>query len=227
MSHTRSISPDRSPRARDQDTKPNLVRKASNKTPTSDDETKPHKHSRTKVASSATGPRARPWSADEYLALFEAVTKHGVGPKAFANVPGRTARQASSAWRDVVGPACRQALVAKAAKRGPPFQVPQACPRTRVGPASGVVASEDNKPDLKPKSKATSHASTSGSTVRRPWTGDEYVQLFDRVMAHGTGSKSFAAAVPGRSSNQAAMAWRDVVRPKCREMLLAKGKRSR
>ncbi|BEJ16686.1 hypothetical protein CspHIS471_0600870 [Cutaneotrichosporon sp. HIS471] len=102
-------------------------------------------------------------------------------------------------------------------------------PRKRAKPdpdSSDFAPSEGDKSKPKTKPKATPSASTSGSTMRGPWTGVEYVQLFDQVMANGTGSKSFAAAVPGRSANQAAMAWRDVVRPKCREMLLAKGKRS-
>lgn len=44
-------------------------------------------------------PRSRPWTAEEYLAVLDGVTKHGAGPKAFADVPGRTSHQAVSAWR--------------------------------------------------------------------------------------------------------------------------------
>jgi hypothetical protein len=44
-------------------------------------------------------PRSRPWTAEEYLAVLDGVTKHGAGPKAFADIPGRTSHQAASAWR--------------------------------------------------------------------------------------------------------------------------------
>jgi hypothetical protein len=66
---------------------------------------------------------------------------------------------------------------------------------------------EDVKP-AKPAPKRRTAPSRTGAGVRGPWSGEEYVQLFDHVMANGAGSKSFAVAVPGRSANQAAMAWR-------------------
>ncbi|BEI84684.1 hypothetical protein CcaverHIS002_0500850 [Cutaneotrichosporon cavernicola] len=122
MPHTRSVSPAVPSTSQVEDVKP-ILTKTSNKNlksrkcdPDSDEDTKPPKRSRTTTTSNPV-PRNRPWTADDYLALFEAVTKHGAGAKAFSVVPGRTVRQAAGAWRDVVGPACREALVAKAAKR--------------------------------------------------------------------------------------------------------------
>ncbi len=71
--------------------------------------------------------------------------------------------------------------------------------------------SEESIKPAKPAPKRRNAPATPGvAGVRGPWSGEEYVQLFDHVMAHGAGSKSFAVAVPGRSVNQAAMAWRYV-----------------
>ncbi|BEJ16685.1 hypothetical protein CspHIS471_0600860 [Cutaneotrichosporon sp. HIS471] len=100
MPHARTVPPALPSTSQDEDVKP-ILNKTSNKN----------------LKTTLRPPRNRPWTADDYLALFEAVTKHGAGAKAFSMVPGRTVRQAAGAWRDVVGPACREALVAKAAKR--------------------------------------------------------------------------------------------------------------
>ncbi|BEI84685.1 hypothetical protein CcaverHIS002_0500860 [Cutaneotrichosporon cavernicola] len=105
-------------------------------------------------------------------------------------------------------------------------------PEAEMTPLPKRAKREPNSTDFPPsggdkvKSEATPRASTSGSTVRGPWTGEEYVQLFDHVMASLPRSKNFGAAVPNRSANQADLAWRYVVLPKCRKMLLEKGKPS-
>ncbi|KLT39329.1 hypothetical protein CC85DRAFT_330816 [Cutaneotrichosporon oleaginosum] len=239
MPRTHAISPS-TPATTDEDTKPDVRRNTNDAAPEADVNTGKRRRLETNPTTTS-GPRNRAWTADEYLALFESVSKSGAGAKAFSEVPGRTPRQAAGAWRPTSvmpsspsrTPAPRASgIKATVGKRGArPSSSSSADTKpslphqsTNSEASNYTPSSDDEKPQVKGKRKRAS--GPSAKATARAWTGEEYAQLFEHVVAHGANSKSFAEAVPGRTKQQSSMAWRQVVRPRCHEMLLAKGKRS-
>ncbi|CAK9779389.1 unnamed protein product [Cutaneotrichosporon oleaginosum] len=221
MPRTHAISPS-TPATTDEDTKPDVRRNTNDAAPEADVNTGKRRRLETNPTTTS-GPRNRAWTADEYLALFESVSKSGAGAKAFSEVPGRTPRQAAGAWRGI------KATVGKRGARPSSSSSADTKPSlphqsTNSEASNYTPSSDDEKPQVKGKRKRAS--GPSAKATARAWTGEEYAQLFEHVVAHGANSKSFAEAVPGRTKQQSSMAWRQVVRPRCHEMLLAKGKRS-
>ncbi|WVW81945.1 hypothetical protein I302_103948 [Kwoniella bestiolae CBS 10118] len=71
----------------------------------------------------------------------------------------------------------------------------------------------DTKPTITtPKSKTPTGGSSPSN--RRPWSNEEFTQLFDHVMKNGAaGKKVWESAVQGRTANQAYLAWQQTLAP--------------
>ncbi|WWC99345.1 hypothetical protein V866_006246 [Kwoniella sp. B9012] len=74
---------------------------------------------------------------------------------------------------------------------------------------------EDNKPTFDTaKSSKMSKSSSGEPSSRRPWTNDEFLQLFEHVMKNGAGGKKvWESAVESRTANQAYLAWQQTLAP--------------
>jgi hypothetical protein len=58
-----------------------------------------------------------------------------------------------------------------------------------------------------PKKKSKKESATNGSGQKRPWTSEEYLHLFEKVIKAGGGIKTCEGAVEGRTANQCYQAW--------------------
>lgn len=66
--------------------------------------------------------------------------------------------------------------------------------------------SHDDKLDLGDKPK--SRRGRKQGSISRPWTGDEYLSIFDAAVKRMGGPSSFDGVVEGRSRHQAYLCWR-------------------
>ncbi|WOO84667.1 uncharacterized protein LOC62_06G008184 [Vanrija pseudolonga] len=181
-------------------------------------------------ATTAGNKDKRPWTAAEYLALFEHVTKHGATRFEDA-VPGRTRNQCYKAFTSpsldikpyivpegTRSPAPEKTTDTAASKRGrgTAWSGPEYIAlfdhaiKHGAGTFDGVVPGRTKSQCYK-------------TIIAKPrgWTSDEYLALFDHVARHGP--TRLEDAVPGRTKNQSYQAFVKVVAPTCRAALAAKG----
>lgn len=71
--------------------------------------------------------------------------------------------------------------------------------KKRAKPYDSEVKQEPSESDSKPKLEAKR---------ARPWETEEYILLLEHVVASKRGAKAFEGVVPGRTGNQAWLAWR-------------------
>ncbi|WWC66678.1 uncharacterized protein I206_100582 [Kwoniella pini CBS 10737] len=73
-------------------------------------------------------------------------------------------------------------------------------------------SSDDVKPSV--PSSSIKKQSSSPNSNRRPWTNNEFLQLFEHVVKHGaSGKKVWETAVEGRTANQSYLAWLHTLSP--------------
>lgn len=71
-------------------------------------------------------------------------------------------------------------------------------------PSSSTSTPTKTEMETEAKPKTSKPKTT---TAARPWTGEEYVALFNHVVKHGARKATLGTAVDGRNGNQAYLAW--------------------
>jgi hypothetical protein len=81
--------------------------------------------------------------------------------------------------------------------------------------AAAAAAEAEDDTEAKPKTlntkaKGKKAKNTTNATAKapRPWTGDEYVAVFNWIATKAGGPASFDGAVPDRTGQQTYLAWR-------------------